>query len=114
MMLFFTVNIKIIGYNVFSKNAKDASLYLKIDKYNNNEEMNQKSTLPYIEEEFSLILSSDINYSKEMDYMKAGSEANQKAAFNPNDDAKDKYREIIVGLLSKACIDANKVVANKI
>lgn len=111
-MMMARLNLDKNFFDLIVKNAKDATLYLKIDKYNNNEELNTKTTIKYIEEEFSIFLSSDINYNKDLDYMKAGD--NSKNAFNPNDVDKDKYREVIIGLMSKQCIDANKVVANNV
>lgn len=113
-MMMARMNLDKNFFDIIVKNAKDATLYLKIDKYNNNEELPNKTTIKYIEEEFVMVVSSDVNYKKDLDYMKAGKEANEKAAFNPNDDAKDKYREIILGLMSKKAMDANKVVANNV
>ncbi len=113
-MMMARMNLDKNFFDIIVKNAKDATLYLKIDKYNANEELQSKTTIKYIEEEFTMVVSSDINYNKDLDYMKAGREANEKAKFNPNDNAKDKYRELIIGLMSKKSIDANKVVANNV
>ena len=93
--------------NLFDKiiqNAKTCTIYLKIEKFNKETNMTDPVYYPYIEDEFSVFVSNDINYNKEIDY--AGDELDGKR--------KDIYKETYLGLVSKKCIDANKSVANSI
>ena len=58
--------------NLFDKiiaNAKTATMYLKIDKYDTNQELETPTVESYIEDEFSIFVSNDINYYKELDYI---------------------------------------------
>ena len=92
--------------NLFDKiiaNAKTATMYLKIDKYDTNQELETPTVESYIEDEFSIFVSNDINYYKELDY---------KEKDEGGKDKQDVYREAYLGLMSKKCIDANKTVAN--
>lgn len=92
--------------NLFDKiiaNAKTATMYLKIDKYDINQELETPTVESYIEDEFSIFVSNDINYYKELDY---------KEKDEGGKDKQDVYKEAYLGLMSKKCIDANKTVAN--
>lgn len=93
--------------NLFDKiiqNAKTCTMYLKIEKFDKQSEMSNPVYYPYIEDEFSVFVSNDINYNKELDYI--GDKVDGKR--------KDVYKETYLGLVSKKCIDANKSVANSI
>ena len=97
--------------DVLTKNAKDATMHLKITKFikpvDGEDLTAEDSRLASTVEDgdFSIIIENDINYHQEMDY-------------NDPDDAGgspyDKYREIHVGLVRKACIDHNKIVENTV
>lgn len=92
--------------NLFDKiiaNAKTATMHLKIDKYDANQELESPTVESYIEDEFSIFVSNDINYYKELDYKEKDQDGKDK---------QDVYREAYLGLMSKKCIDANKTVAN--
>ena len=96
--------------NVFDKllqNAKTATIHLNISKYDAGYTYDEAFYDTYIDDEFSIIVSNDINYNKELDYIEDDSlsETNTK---------KDVWRELNVGLISKSSIDANKVISNGI
>ena len=96
--------------NVFDKllqNAKTATIHLNISKYDAGYTYDEAFYDTYIDDEFSIIVSNDINYNKELDYIEDDSlsETNTK---------KDVWRELNVGLISKSSIDANKIVSNGI
>ena len=92
-------------FDIIIKNAKTETMYLKIDKYNTEDDMESPSTTTYIEDEFEVIVSNDINYNKEIDYLDKDENGENK---------KDVYRDLVIGLMSKKCIDANKKVANTV
>lgn len=92
-------------FDLIIKNAKTESMYLKIEKYNAEDDMDSPSTTVYIEDEFNVMVSNDINYNKETDYMDKDENGQDK---------KDVYKTLVIGLMSKKCIDANKKVANTV
>lgn len=95
-----------IDKNLFDKmieNAKTATIHLKIDKFNKNVEGTNYVMQPYIDDEFYMFISNDINYNKELDYI--GNEADQM-------EHKDIYKQVTIGMMSKQCVDENKNVAN--
>lgn len=96
-------------FDIMVQNAKVETLYLKVEKFNQEDDMKIPATEIYLEDEFSIILSNDINYNKELDYM----DVNDKS-LTPDDTKKDVYRDVVIGLMSKKSIDANKVLANNI
>lgn len=90
-------------YDKIIKNAKTSTLYLKVDKYNYVSNSEAQVTESIIDDEFSIFVSHDLNYYKEIDYL------------DKQDDGKDRkdiYREAYIGIMSKKCIDANKCIAN--
>ena len=56
-------------FDIMVQNAKVETLYLKVEKFNQEDDMEIPATEIYLEDEFSIILSNDINYNKELDYM---------------------------------------------
>lgn len=92
-------------FDIIVKNAKTETIYIKIEKYDKNSDLSTPNLITYIEDEFSVILSHDINYNKELDYMETNDDGTPK---------EDVYRDVSIGLMSKKAIDANKVVANTI
>lgn len=98
-----------IDKNLFDKiikNAKTATIYLKIEKFNKQEEVvNNPIYETVLDDEFSIFVSNDINYNKELDYIESEN--------NPSETPrKDVYIETYIGLISKKCINANKVISN--
>lgn len=57
-----------------------------------------------IDDIFQVTVGSDVNYNKELDYVE------QKMSDYP---IQDKFRETYIGLVSKKCLDANKLVVNE-
>lgn len=96
-------------FDIIVQNAKVETLYLKVEKFNQEDDMEIPATEIYLEDEFSIILSNDINYNKELDYMDV-----KDNSLTPDDVKKDVYRDVVIGLMSKKSIDANKVLANNI
>lgn len=96
-------------FDIMVQNAKVETLYLKVEKFNQEDDMDIPATEIYLEDEFSIILSNDINYNKELDYMDV-----KDNSLTPDDVKKDVYRDVVIGLMSKKSIDANKVLANNI
>lgn len=90
-------------FDIIIQNAKSATMHLKIEKFNSSSELDEPTTETYIEDEYSIFVSNDINYYKELDYIDKE---------NNGEDRKDVYKEVYIGLMSKKCIDSNKVVAN--
>ena len=91
-------------FDIIAKNAKTARMYLKIDKFDKQSDSDTPVLEPYIEDEFSIFVSTDINYNKEVDYKEAevlGTKLRE-----------DVYKTVNIGLMPKAAINANKVVAN--
>ena len=97
------VNVDKSNLDIIIKNAKTSTLHLKIEKFNACNGTNA-TTETYIEDDFSVFVSNDINYFKELDY-----DASKAVNGEAN---KDIYKEIYLGLMSKKTIDANKCVAN--
>ena len=96
------VNLDKNNYDTIIKNATNTTMHLLVEKYVKitGDGDNQGATYePYLEDDFSIFISNDINYNKEVDYP-------------ANSTRKDVYKEAYIGLVSKACIDANKSVAN--
>lgn len=96
-------------FDIIIKNAKTETLILKVEKYNQEDDMDTPVVESYIEGEFSIILSNDINYNKELDYMDVNDNS-----LNPDDVKKDVYRDVVIGLMSKDSIEANKTLVNNI
>ena len=92
-------------FDLIIQNAKTETMYLKIEKYNVGDDMDTPATTVYIEDEFNVMVSNDINYNKETDYMDKDENGQDK---------KDVYKTLVIGLMSKKCIDANKKVANTV
>lgn len=88
-------------------NAKTATIHLIISKFDADSTLETPVTETYIDDEFSIIVSNDINYNKEVDYPEDDS-------LSSTPERKDVYREVNIGLISKSAIDANKVVSNGI
>lgn len=103
-MIMMRINLDKNLYDKIIQNAKTCTIYLKIEKFNAENGMTNPVYYPYIEDEFCVFVSNDINYNKEIDY--AGDSVDGKR--------KDIYKEAYLGLVSKKCIDANKSVANSI
>lgn len=85
-------------------NVEVAIFHLRIGKfarYSDEERILTDAT--YIDDDFTIILDNDLNYTKDLDY--ASDEPNGV----PN---RDKYKEVYFGLVSKASIDANKILEN--
>ena len=90
-------------FDLIAKNAKTAVLHLKIEKFDKQDDIETPMMFPYIEDDFSIFISKDINYNKEIDYIESeqlGEPVRQ-----------DIYREVDIGLIPKASINANKVLA---
>lgn len=88
-------------------NAKTATIYLKIEKFDKQEQDMTADERNYIvdtEDEFSIFVGNDINCNKEIDY--------KESVALDEPERKDVYQEIYIGLISKKCIEANKVTAN--
>lgn len=84
-------------------NAKTCTIYLKIEKFNKQSEMQEPMLESYIEDEFSVFIDKDVNYNKEIDYIETETTGVKR---------EDVYKEAYIGLISKKCIDSNKSVAN--
>ena len=96
------VNLDKNNYDTIIKNATNTTMHLLVEKYVRitGDGNNLGATYePYLEDDYSIFISNDINYNKEVDYP-------------ANSTRKDVYKEAYIGLVSKACIDANKNVAN--
>lgn len=93
-------------YDIIIKNAKNVTIKLTIEKFDKATESNDKTTEPYIDDEFNVFINNDINYNKELDYIES-----KLTNTKPREDV---YKEVYIGLMSKQCIDANKNVANSI
>lgn len=93
-------------YDIIIKNAKNVAIKLTIEKFDKATESNDKTTEPYIDDEFNVFINNDINYNKELDYIES-----KLTNTKPREDV---YKEVYIGLMSKQCIDANKNVANSI
>lgn len=93
-------------YDTIIKNAKNVTIKLTIEKFDKATEPNDKTTEPYIDDEFNVFINNDINYNKELDYIES-----KLTNTKPREDV---YKEVYIGLMSKQCIDANKNVANSI
>lgn len=93
-------------YDTIIKNAKNVTIKLTIEKFDKATESNDKTTEPYIDDEFNVFINNDINYNKELDYIES-----KLTNTKPREDV---YKEVYIGLMSKQCIDANKNVANSI
>ena len=81
-------------FDIIAKNAKTARMYLKIDKYDKQSDSDTPVLEPYIEDEFSIFVSTDINYNKEVDYKEAevlGTKLRE-----------DVYKTVNIGLMPKA------------
>lgn len=88
------------------KNAKTCTIQLRIGKF--GKDKNKTTTAypadaTYIDAEYSVVVGSDINYNKELDEI-----ANSGSGIP----MRDKLKETYLGLVSKDCIDANKIVEN--
>ena len=92
-------------FDIIVKNAKTARIFLSIEKFDKQtEDTSNVVTEPYIQDEFMIFVSQDINYNKELDYM--------EAEVTGNPEREDIYRQVDIGLISKSCIDANKEINN--
>ena len=89
-------------------NAKTCTIHLKIskfDKQSDDEDPSQRNLITYIEDDFSVFVDNDINYNKEVDYKESTALPNEK-------ERTDIWNQLNIGLISKSCIDANKVASN--
>lgn len=93
-------------FDIIAKNAKNARMYLKIDKFDKQSDTVSTVPEPYIEDEFSIFISKDINYNKEIDY--------KEHEVLGNREREDVYKEVFIGLVPKSDINANKVLANAV
>lgn len=92
-------------FDIIVKNAKTARILLTIEKFDKQtEDTTNVVTEPYLQDEFMIFVSQDINYTKELDYMEAD--------VTGNPPREDVYRQVDIGLISKSCIDANKEINN--
>ena len=94
--------------DIIVTNAKTATIYLKIEKFDKTDEdqtESERSYMTYIEDEFSIFVDNDINHNKETDYI-------DKSSAGEEEERKDLYKEIYIGLMSKSCLEANKVPTN--
>lgn len=90
-------------YDIIVANAKTATIHLKIEKFDKQSDTQTPMSYPYIEDDFCVYVSKDINYNKELDYKESEVLREKKR--------EDVYREVDIGLISKSAIDANKVLA---
>ena len=84
------------------KHAQTAVIRLTIEKFSKMTEVNPPGGTIYLQDDFSVMISNDINYNKELDYNStdlSGTKGNV-------------YKETYIGLIGRQCIDANKIVAN--
>lgn len=58
-----------------------------------------------VDDVFQVSVGTDVNYNKELDYVEA-----QMSEFP----VQDKFKETYLGLVSKACMDASKLVVNEV
>lgn len=91
-------------FDIIAKNAKTATIYLRIQKYDKQDDTTTPVYYTYIEDEFSVFISNDINYNRELDYKESQVIGNEKK--------EDIYKQLNIGLVPKSCIDANKVAVN--
>lgn len=88
------------------KNVEIATFHLRIGKFARQEPESRILTdAVYIDDDFSIILDNDLNYTKELDY--ASDESNGVAN-------RDKFTQVYFGLVSKLSVDANKMIENTI
>ena len=84
------------------KHAQTAVIRLTIEKFSKMTEVNPPGGTIYLQDDFFVMISNDINYNKELDYNStdlSGTKGNV-------------YKETYIGLIGRQCIDANKIVAN--
>ena len=104
-MILVRVNLDKNLIDLIVKNAKTATFHLRIGKFSRypDSEARMIGDMVYIEDDFDIITVDDINYHKELDYMDTG------ASTLP---IRDRYKQTYLGLVSKACVDTNKVMEN--
>ena len=93
-------------FDIIAKNAKTATMYLKIEKFDKQDDTGEeRNMLLYSEAEYSIFVEDDINYNKDIDYPDLSNMAEEKQRT-------DVYKEVSIGLIPKDCIEANKTLAN--
>ena len=89
------------------KNADNIEIHLTITKFvmDTSDRSNISPEETHVDDMFQVVVGSDINYNKELDYI----EEEMK-----NIRLEDKFKETYIGLISKKCLDANKIVVNDV
>ena len=94
-------------FDIIVTNAKTATIFLEIDKFQKDiDNPTNRNFVSYIKDEFSIFVSDDINYNKDVDYNKNAEMLDGKR--------EDVYKDCSIGLIPKSCIEANKVFANNV
>lgn len=105
-MILVRLNIDRTFLDLITKNVEAAVFHLRIGKFARfSDEQRMMTDATYIDDDFSIVLNNDINYTNELDY--ASDEPNGV----PN---RDKFKQVYFGLVSKASLDANKMIENSI
>lgn len=88
------------------KHAETCQIKLTITKFMLSDDRLRSSPHEVmIDDVFQVSVGTDVNYNKELDYVEA------KMSEFP---IQDKFKETYLGLISKSCLDANKLVANEV
>jgi len=88
------------------KHAETCQIKLTITKFMLSDDRLRRS-IPevMVDDIFQVSVGTDVNYNKELDYVEA-----TMSEFP----IQDKFKETYLGLISKSCLDANKLVANEV
>lgn len=103
-MILIRLNLDREFLDLITRNVEAAIFHLRIGKFSKpSDESRILTDAAYIDDNFSIVLDNDINYTKELDY------ASDMATGIPN---QDKFKQVYFGLVSQASIDANKIMEN--
>lgn len=104
-IIYIKVRISSVLYNKLVLNADKGTISFRLFKYTRD----TKSTIrePYIEDNFTYIMTSDPNYNEALEQFVSNS--------NTDDiESSDTYMEGFIGLMSLKCIEDNKMLINDI
>ena len=88
------------------KNAETCEIKMTITKFMMSKDRLETSPPEkMVDDVFQVSVGTDVNYNKELDYVEA-----QMSEFP----VQDKFKETYLGLVSKACMDASKLVVNEV
>ena len=88
------------------QNAETCEIKLTITKFMmSRDRLETSPPEKMVDDVFQVSVGTDINYNKELDYVET-----QMSEFP----IQDKFKETYLGLVSKACLDASKLVVNEV